>query len=159
MKKNYLTLLGLIIIILLLYVIPDFLKINKDVISFIKNDETYPTAREAFKKDPDADIMRIDDRIYFRNDDWYIIIPKDPKDYNMGEVIGEINKKTTNEWWFRNMNASKLDVGTTVYSRKMYYRKGDAPFHIFIEEDGDVVFYQMLYGDDLKDDNSKEKKF
>lgn len=26
----------------------------------------------------------------------------------------------------------------------MEYRKGDAPFHILIEEDGDIVFYETL---------------
>jgi len=121
-----------------------FISINKDLFPFIDRDDTYPTAREALNKDSDADIIRVDNRIYFINDDWYIIIPRDPKDYSKGEEIGEIKKKTTNEWWFKNLYATKLEKGTTIYSGEMEYRKGDAPFHILIEEDGDIVFYEKL---------------
>lgn len=42
-------------------------------IPFMKKDDTYPTAKIALNKDSDADIMRVDIRIYFRNDEWHII--------------------------------------------------------------------------------------
>lgn len=49
--------------------------------------------------------MRVDNHIYFRNDEWHIIIPSNPKDYDKGEIIGVIKKTTTNEWNFKNLYA------------------------------------------------------
>jgi len=125
-----------------------FMSINKDLFPFIDRDDRYPTAREALNQDSDADIIRVDNRIYFRNDDWPII-------YSKGEVIGDIKKKTTNEWWFKNLYATKLEEGTTVYSDETEYRKGDAPFHILIEEDGEIVFYEKLVEDDDEEEENK----
>ena len=88
-----------------------FMSINKDLLPFIDRDDKYPTAREALNKDSDADIIRVDNRIYFRNDDWHIIITSDLNNYNKGEEIGEIKKTTTNEWWFKNLYATKLEEG------------------------------------------------
>ena len=133
------------------------MSINKDLFPFIDRDDRYPTAREALNKDSDADIIRVDNRIYFRNDDWQIIVPSDPKNYSKGEEIGEIRKTTTNEWWFKNLYATKLEKGTTVYSDETEYRKyrkGDAPFHILIEEDGDIVFYEKLVEDNEEEEEN-----
>lgn len=153
MKKSYVILISLVVIVVLLNFGSQFMSINKDLFPFINRDDRYPTAREALNKDSDADIIRIDNRIYFRNEDWHIIIPRDPKNYNKGEEIGEIKKTTTNEWWFKNLYATKLEKGTTVYSDETEYRKGDAPFHILIEEDGDIVFYEKLI-----EDNDEEEE-
>ena len=147
MKKSYITLTSLIVIIVMLYFIPEFININKDLFTFIDRDTKYPTVREVLNDNSNADIMKVDNRIYFRNDDWQIITPKDPSDYNKGEEIGEIKKKTTNEWWFRNLYATKLEEGTKVYSGEIEYRKGDRPFHILIEENEDIVFYEILIED------------
>ena len=152
LKKSYIILISLIVIVVLLNFGSQFISINKDLFPLIDRDDRYPTAREALNKDSDADIIRVDNRIYFRNEDWQIITPSDPKDYNKGEVIGDIKKKTTNEWWFKNLYATKLEEGTTVYSDETEYRKGDAPFHILIEEDGDIVFYETLLKDEEDDD-------
>src|SRR5699024_2194163 len=77
-----------------------------------------------------------------RNKDWKLFTPTDPKDYHDEKEIGEIKKTTTNDLWFRNLYATKLEEGTTVYSGDRDYRKGDAPFHITIEEDGEVMCYE-----------------
>src|SRR5699024_4904722 len=141
LKKSYVILISLVVIVVLFNFGSQFMSINKYLFPFIIRDDRYPTAREAVNNDCDADIIRVNNRIYIRNEDWHIIIPKDPKNYDKGEEIGKIQKKTSNEWWFKNLYATKLEKGTTVYSGEIEYRKGDAPFHILIEEEGDIVFY------------------
>lgn len=128
MKKSYIILISLIVIVVLLNFGSQFMSTNKDLFPFIDRNDRYPTAREALNKDSEADVIRVDNHIYFRNDDWHINIPSDPKDYNKGEEIGEIKKKTTNEWWFNNLYATKLEKGTTIYSGEMKYQKGMHPF-------------------------------
>src|SRR5699024_3555998 len=51
----------------------------------------------------------------------------------------------------------KLEEGTTVYSGDRDYRKGDAPFHITIEEDGEVVFYEKLKKDEDKEEGDPDE--
>src|SRR5699024_12599747 len=58
---------------------------------------------------------------------------------------------------FRNLYATKLEEGTTVYSGDRDYRKGDAPFHITIEEDGEVVFYEKLKKDEDKEEGDPDE--
>jgi len=157
MKKRYLILIALIIVVVLVSFVPEFYKINKDLFPFIERDDTYPTARETLNVNSYADIIRLDDYIYIRNKDWKLFTPTDPKDYHDEKEIGEIKKTTTNDLWFRNLYATKLEEGTTVYSGDRDYRKGDAPFHITIEEDGEVVFYEKLKKDEDKEEGDPDE--
>lgn len=157
MKKSYIMLLALIAIIIILNFVPQFISMNKDVFPFIDRDDTYPTAREALNDNSYADIMRVDNYIYIRNKDWKVYTPNDPKEYHEGKEIGEIKKTTTNELWFRNLYATKLAEGTTIYSEDRHYRKGDAPFHITIEEDGEIVFYEKLMKEEDEEDGDPDE--
>ena len=157
MKKRYLILVALIIVVILVSFVPEFYKINKDLFPFIDRDDTYPTARETLSDNSYADIIRLDDYIYIRNKDWKVYTPSDPEVYHEGNEIGEIKKKTTNDLWFRNFNATKLEEGTTVYANERDYRKGDAPFHITIEEDGEVVFYEKLRIDEDEEEGDPDE--
>lgn len=157
MKKRYIILISLIIIVVLFSFVPEFYSINKDLFPFIDRDDTYPTAREALNDNSYADIIRVDNYIYLRNKDWKVYTPDNPQDYHEGKEIGEIKKTTTNDLWFRNLHATKLEEGTTVYAEDRDYRKGDAPFHITIEEDGEVVFYEKLKKDEDEEEEDPDK--
>ena len=144
--------ISLIIIVLLIVYVREFYLINKDLFSFIDRDDTYPTAREVLSDNKYADIIRLDGYIYIRNEDWELKAPKDPKQYHEEKEIGDIKKTTTNTLWFRNLSATKLKEGTTVYAEDMDDPREDAPFNITIEEDGEVVFYEKVKKDEEMED-------
>src|SRR5699024_1066581 len=156
MKKKtaiFITLLVLIVCVRYAY---EFYHINKDLFPFIDRNEAYPTAREVLNEDKYADIISLDNYIYMRNKDWGVITSSKAEDYLKDREIGDIKKTTTNELWFRSLYASKLKEGTTVYSEDRDYRRGDAPLHITIEEDGEVVFYEKVIKDDDIEDKDPE---
>lgn len=96
-----------------------------------------PTAIDILKTNRDADIIKLDGLIYSR-----LSNPKDG--YAKEEKIGEIKKKTTNTFWFRNLYSSKLPKGTEVYSTEEDYESGDAPYVILIELNGELIEYQAI---------------
>ncbi|MBR7553469.1 hypothetical protein ACFFJI_12165 [Allobacillus sp. GCM10007491] len=100
-----------------------------------------PTAREILDDNPDADIIKLDNLIYVKNKQEDI-----SSKYNIehGEFIGEIKKRSTNKWWFRNLYASKLPKGTKLYTTDDQYEKGDAPFIILVEYNDEVLVYDAL---------------
>lgn len=157
MKKRIIISISLIVIVVLAGYVLEFYKINKDLFPFINRDDTYPTAREVLNDNKYADIIRLDNYIYIRNKDWKIYSPTDPEVYHEGKELGDIKKNTTNDLWFRNLYATKLKEGTTVYSEDRDYQKGDAPFHISIEEDGEVVTYEKLKKDEDEEDRDPDK--
>lgn len=159
MKKRTRTIIfiSLIIIVLLIIFLREFYIINKDLFPFIDRDDTYPTAREVLNDNKYADIIRLDNYIYIRNKDWKLFTPTDPKEYHEGKEIGDIEKTTTNVLWFKDLNATKLKEGTTVYAEDRDYRRGDAPLRITIEEDGEVVFYEKARKDEDVEDRDPDE--
>src|SRR5699024_3774485 len=80
-----------------------------------------------------------------------------PKDYDDEKAYGEIKNTTTNDVWIGNRYATKLEEGTTVYTGDRDYRKGEAPFDITIEEDGEVVLYENLKKDEDKEEGDADE--
>src|SRR5699024_9947642 len=106
MKKRYLILIALIIVVVLVSFVPEFYKINKDLFPFIERYDTYPTARDVLNVFSYAHVIRIEDYIYIRTKDWKLFTPTEPKDYHDEKEIGEIKKPTTNDLWFRSLYAT-----------------------------------------------------
>src|SRR5699024_5276951 len=159
MKKRTRTIIfiSLIIIVLLIIFLREFYIINKDLFPFIDRDDTYPTAREVLNDNKYADIIRLDNYIYIRNKDWKLFTPTDPEEYHEGKEIGDIKKTTTNVLWFKDLNATKLKEGTTVYAEDRDYRRGDAPLQITIEEDGEGVCYEKARIDEDVEDRDPDE--
>lgn len=99
-----------------------------------------PSAKDILDGNRDADIIKLDGLIYSRGIKPHTELENS---YSKGEKIGEIKKTTTNQWWFRNLYASKLPKGTEVYSIDEY-KTGDAPFVILVEIDGELIVYHAL---------------
>ncbi|WP_456276310.1 hypothetical protein [Bacillus sp. AK128] len=100
-----------------------------------------PTAQDILEENKDADIIKLDGLIYSRN---MTNFNQPEGGYSKGAKIGVIKAKTTNTLWYRNLYASKLPKGTEVFSADEEYQKGDAPFIIIVEVDGELVDYHAL---------------
>lgn len=99
-----------------------------------------PTAKEILDGNNSADIIKLDGLIYQRDTN----SSSKSQNYSKGEKVGEIKKRTTNTWWYRNLYATKLSKGTEVFSTDEEYKSGDAPFVILIEMDGELIVYHSL---------------
>ncbi|SFM02608.1 hypothetical protein SAMN04487943_106262 [Gracilibacillus orientalis] len=100
-----------------------------------------PNARDILRNNPDADIIQLDGLIYqnVTNREWI------ETDYQMGEQLGEIKKRTDRKWFYRDFFATTLAKGTILYTEKdSNYQKGDFPFTVLVEEDDDILVYQAL---------------
>lgn len=62
----------------------------------------------------------------------------------MGEKIGEIQEQTTKTRLFRDLYASKLPIGTEVFSTDNEYIQEDIPVVILVEIDGQLIEYHVL---------------
>src|SRR5699024_2769331 len=89
------------------------------------------------------------------NEQWDHKAMKETKQNQKEKEIRDIKKTTTNTLWFRNLSATKLKEGTTVYAEDMDDPREDAPFNITIEEDGEVVFYEKVKKDEEMEDREE----
>ncbi len=142
-KRSFIIFASLVLSIFILGFIIKFMTINRDIFTFMNDDERFPTAREVLNEDSDADIISLDERIYERDDDWEIKANYDVREE--AQEIGEIKRQTTNVWWFPDFSATKLEKGTKIYINEMQqYRRGDKPGELMIKTEDDLVFYRKV---------------
>ncbi len=101
-----------------------------------------PTVSEILKGNPDADILKLDGLVYTNTTElpW----TRD-MDFTKGDLIGKVNRQTTNTWWFFNLYASKLPKGTKVYTaNENEYEDGDAPWAVLVEYEGELLIYEAM---------------
>ncbi|MRH43894.1 hypothetical protein GH741_14720 [Aquibacillus halophilus] len=101
-----------------------------------------PTAGDILDGNPDADILKLDGLIYLNStsSEWL-----ETNTYTRGEKIGQIKKRTTNTWFYRNLFATKLPKGTNVYtSNGDQYSSGDAPFIVIVDLNNQELIYHSL---------------
>ena len=98
-----------------------------------------PTAKEILRDEPDADILQYEGLIYQKIvDDNFLPNIKDLVKY---EELGEIKKTKDSYWGFNDLNASKLPVGTKVFSTN---EGEETNYHLIIELDGEDIHYFVL---------------
>lgn len=93
-KRSFIIFASLVLSIFILGFIIKFMTINRDIFTFMNDDERFPTAREVLNEDSDADIISLDERMYERDDDWEIKANYDVREE--AQEIGEIKRQTTN---------------------------------------------------------------
>ncbi|MFD1017805.1 hypothetical protein [Thalassobacillus hwangdonensis] len=101
-----------------------------------------PTASEILNGNQDADIIKFEGLIYSNvtDHDWLPI-----SDLKKGDMVGEIKKKTSSSWFFRNLYATKLAKGTELYlDEGDSYKKGNAPHYLIIVQEDKKQIYQSL---------------
>lgn len=77
------------------------------------NESKPPDAKELLNLDSNADFFQWENRIYQTGIEWV-----DQLDIQMGEQIGEIKAKSTNPQKFSNGVATKLPIGSKIFSVK-----------------------------------------
>lgn len=97
------------------------------------------TARDVLKQNTDADIIKYDGGIYsnMTEVDWF---KKQNEKYTIHHLIGEIKKQSTNNFLFTNLTATKLPVGTKVYSTNENSNSGI----LIVEYEGGNLYYMEL---------------
>lgn len=101
------------------------------------------TAKDVLKQNPDADILQFDGFVYsnMTEVEWF----KEDKDkYKKQSLLGEIKKQTTKSSSFLDFTATKLPVGTKVYSNKLDENR---PGILIVEyEDKELYYMELLEG-------------
>ena len=70
-----------------------------------------PTAEEVLKQNADSDLFMLNDSVYETNIDWV-----DQLKLTKKEIVVEIESNYSNEGAFKNKMATKLPIGTKIYS-------------------------------------------
>ena len=98
------------------------------------------TERDVLKQNPHADIFKYQGRVYSNvtNLEWF---DSSKDQYEKRELLGEIKKQSTNRFWFSNLTATKLPVGTKIY--KTSESETDLGV-LIVDYDGEELFYMML---------------
>ena len=103
------------------------------------------TARDVLKQNSDADILMYKGRIYsnMTEVEWF----KQKKEkYIKHNLIGEIDKQSTNSIGFNDMTATKLPVGTKVHSSREVDNDDELGI-LIVEFEGEYLYYvQLLEG-------------
>lgn len=100
------------------------------------------TARDVLKQDPHADILKYKGRVHSNVTilDWF---DSHKDQFEKHELLGEIKKQSTNRFWFSNMTATKLPIGTKVYKTS----ESETDFGVlFVYYEGEELFYMMQLG-------------
>lgn len=95
-----------------------------------------PTAKDILSLNHDADIFISDGYVFSNagNLDW---VRK--QDYDLGEQIGEIQKRTGDYRRFKEWTASKLPVGTKIFET-------NAPFYIAVVNGQEIPYIKLVEG-------------
>lgn len=100
------------------------------------------TARELLKQYPDEDIFQFEGRI-FSNVTEVEWVKQKTSSYTKYELLGVIEYQSTKRFGFKDLTATKLPVGTKIYSTS---EEGYGGF-LIVEIDGIEFFYlEMLEG-------------
>ena len=97
------------------------------------------TAKDVLKENPEADILQYNGFIYsnMTDVDWF----KEQQDqYTKNDVLGEIKRQSTSSFGFKEWSATKLPIGTKIYSTK------DSGILIVEFEGTDLYYMQLLEG-------------
>ncbi len=100
-----------------------------------------PSARDILINNQDADIIQLDGLIYqnVSNREWV------STDYQIGESVGEIKKRTDRTWLYRDFFATKLDKGTIIYAEKEDNdQKREVMSTLLVEIEDELLVYQAL---------------
>lgn len=98
------------------------------------------TAKDVLKQNPDADIFQYDGFIYSNISEleWF---EEEKEEYSKHKVVGEIVKQSTSRFGFNDWTASKLDVGTKVYTTSE--NENDLGI-LLVEKEGENLYYMKL---------------
>lgn len=100
------------------------------------------TARDVLKRNDDADVFKYNGLMYNNVTDleWF---EKEKSRFQKGEKIGEIKKITTSGLFFTNFSATKLPIGTVLFSTN----DGETGIIIVETVNGEFLYYlQLLEG-------------
>lgn len=103
------------------------------------------TAKDVLKQNSDADILMYKGRIYsnMTEVEWF---EQRNEEYIKHNLIGEIEKQSTNSFIFNDMTATKLPVGTNVHSSREVNSDKDSGI-LIVEFEGEYLYYiQLLEG-------------
>ena len=95
-----------------------------------------PTSQTILKKDPQADILQLDELIYIKASDQESL---KKGDFIKEDKIGEIKKTTTSTLFFKDFCATKLPVGSEIFATNDH-----DTYTIIAEIDGKQVLYTAL---------------
>ena len=100
------------------------------------------TASDLLKQNPDADIFQFEGRI-FSNVTELEWVKQKTSSFTKYDLLGEIKYQSTKRFGFKDLQATKLPVGTKFYSTS---EEGYGGF-LIVELDGEEYFYlEMLEG-------------
>lgn len=100
------------------------------------------TAREVLKQNSDADMLMYKGGIYsnMTEVEWFELKKDQYIKYNL---IGEIEKQSTNSIGFNDMTATKLPVGTKVHSSREVDNDKELGI-LIVEFEGEYLYYMQL---------------
>lgn len=103
------------------------------------------TAKDVLKQNSEADILMYKGFIYsnMTEVEWFVQRKEEYIKYNM---IGEIEKQSTNSFGFNDMTAMKLPVGTKIYSSREVDNDKELGILIVEFEGGYLYYMQLLEG-------------
>lgn len=110
MKINKITIFGLLVSIFLI-VAGIFLFSRENKQQTTVHISHAPTAEEVLKQNADSDLFMLEDSVYETNIEWVDQLSLTKKD-----IVGEIESNYSNEAAFKNKMATKLPIGTKIYS-------------------------------------------
>ncbi|MFJ7827969.1 hypothetical protein [Psychrobacillus sp. NPDC096623] len=100
------------------------------------------TAKDVLKQNADADILMYKDRIYsnMTEVEWF---EQMKEKYIKHNLIGEIEKQSTNSIGFKDMTATKLPVGTKVHASREIDNDQELGV-LIVEFEGEYLYYMQL---------------
>ena len=110
MKINKITIFGLLVSIFLI-VAGIFLFSRENKQQTTVHISHAPTAEEVLKENANTDLFMLEDSVYETNIEWVDQLSLTKKD-----IVGEIESNYSNEAAFKNKMATKLPIGTKIYS-------------------------------------------
>lgn len=100
------------------------------------------TANDVLKQNSEADILMYEGRIYsnMTEVEWF---EQRNIEYIKQNLIGEIEKQSTHSFGFNDMTATKLPIGTKVFSSREVNKAKDSGI-LIIEFEGEYLYYLVL---------------
>jgi hypothetical protein len=99
------------------------------------------TVKEILKRNPDADIIQYDNgKVYSNvtNLEWF---QKEKGKYSKERFVGEVIKRTTSRFMYKDYYATKLPVGSRIYSIAKENRFTGI---LIVEHEGEDLYYMVL---------------
>lgn len=107
---------------------------------FLGPDHTGYSAGELLKANPEIDMLKYQSRFYIHIDSSDMLQDNLPQ-ITKGKQLGKVKRQSTNVFFFTNYSATKLTVGTEIYSS--VYVESKEPAHLLIvKSDGELKLYE-----------------